>query len=154
MISPHVTETNNPEAHQPAVLPTPAATNPLGYGIPPSSLPSSSSLPLTHHAYLGTITDRDAKSIVDKAFQEVKGADRRTRLLMQIETDARRLALTIQDYEDYMKTPEGQQADQQELAAQNMKAATASAHGADISMEDGGAPGQSDAPADGSRDTL
>ena len=81
--------------------------------------------------------DANVRYLVDATMQSIRNtvADQRTRLLARIETNARSLALSIQEYEDYMQSEEAMSHQDAQAAA----AAVAGSSGGDENMTD---PGQ------------
>jgi hypothetical protein len=108
-------EVRNPQAqHQPAVLATPAPYNlapmtaaaaALGQGImhPTGNTPMS--------------FDNQVKYILESAMAGVRAADTRQRLLAKIESNAKALALSIVEYEEYLQSDEAAMAQDAQAAA-------------------------------------
>lgn len=115
-------EVRNPQAqHQPSVLaantaynmqPMAAAAQALGQGIMAGNAANMASI-----SY-----DANVRYLVDAAMQSIRntGGDQRARLLARIETNARLLAISIQEYEDFMQSDEA-------LSHQDAQAAAAAA---------------------------
>jgi hypothetical protein len=72
--------------------------------------------------------DPNVKYLVDKAMAEARTGDSRTRLLMRVESDAKRLALSIVEYEEYVQAEMAHQ--HQDVDDQQVD------HAQDASMED------------------
>lgn len=125
-------EVRNPQsAHQPAVLATPAT-----YSIAPMTAAAAAlGQGIMHPAGNTPISfDNQVKYILESAMAGVRSADTRQRLLAKIEANAKALALSIVEYEEYLQSDEA-------AMAQDAQAAAAAAAGpsADATM---GEPGE------------
>jgi hypothetical protein len=134
-------EVRNPQAqHQPSVLASTspfiqpmaaaAAAQALSQGMMPNASPS-----------MGTISyDANVRYVVDTAMQSVRntGGDQRARLLARIETHARTLALSIQEYEGWVQSEEAAMSHQDVQAAAAAAGASADTPNGDETMTESG----------------
>ncbi|KEZ41615.1 hypothetical protein SAPIO_CDS7796 [Scedosporium apiospermum] len=101
-------ETNNPQAHQPAVLP-PAPNPAASFGLPQLAPAGAIQLPpgvLAHDPQLAHIAyDSEAKVVMDRAMAVAREATtRKARQLLKVEIAAKQLVLSMLEYEDLMQT--------------------------------------------------
>ncbi|SPO02979.1 uncharacterized protein DNG_05660 [Cephalotrichum gorgonifer] len=103
-------ETNNPQAHQPAVLPPSAAPQPNAFGLPHLA-PANSTIQLpagvlAHDPQLANLTyDSEAKLVMDRAMAAAREATtRKARHLLKVEVAAKQLVLSMLEYEEYAQS--------------------------------------------------
>ncbi|KKF93765.1 hypothetical protein CFO_g3883 [Ceratocystis platani] len=126
-------ETNNPQAHQPALhnnrasaFHSQAAASRLsqtsqGLLLQPNAAFSATSatqaqgIVAADFAALHSGLDDEATTLIEKAFREVREGSARARHLLAIDAAAKQLALRMHEYDVFLQTPEGAQMRQEEL---------------------------------------
>lgn len=131
-----IPETNNPQAHQPAVLPPQAPQN-NAFGLPHLAPASSIQLPpgvLSHEPQLaGLAYDTEAKLVMERAMAAARDATtRKARHLLKVEVAAKQLVLSMLEYEEYA------QSEALQTQAQRLSQAQAHAQGAVRQVSEGG----------------
>ena len=146
-MNPGDVETNNPQAHQPAVLP-PQPAQPNTFGLPQLA-PASGSIQLppgvlTHDPQLASLAyDSEAKLVMDRAMAAARDATtRKARHLLRVEVAAKQLVLSMLEYEEFAQGEAHLQGQ-----AQRLSQAQAHAQGAVRQVSEGG--GVPDATMDG-----
>ncbi|PHH52937.1 hypothetical protein CFIMG_002159RA [Ceratocystis fimbriata CBS 114723] len=126
-------ETNNPQAHQPALhnnrasaFHSQAAASRLsqtsqGLLLQPNAAFAATSatqaqgIVAADFAALHSGLDDEATTLIEKAFREVREGSARARHLLAIDAAAKQLALRMHEYDVFLQTPEGAQMRQEEL---------------------------------------
>lgn len=101
-------ETNNPQGHQPAVLP-PAPNPAASFGLPQLAPAGVIQLPpgvLAHDPSLSHVPyDSEAKVVMDRAMALAREATtRKARQLLKVEIAAKQLVLSMLEYEEIVQT--------------------------------------------------